>query len=86
MKIIARTTGNFGLMDFIGNRSNDLPSDRPAVIQKTTFYSQRIGLEQIEVLGEVPEDYTDEQFEKALSSGKKVEQILADLKKKPAKE
>lgn len=87
MKVIAQTTGNFGLMDFHGKASNDLEANRPGVIEKTSFYAQRVGLEQVKILCEdVPADFTDTQLAAALAKGQTIEQVIASLKKKPVKE
>lgn len=82
MKVIAETTGQFALMDFVGTQANDIPYGRPAVVTKTSFYVQRLGLDQIRILGEVPDDFTDEALLKALGEKKTVAQILESFKKK----
>lgn len=61
MKLLAETTGAFGLIDLSTGQS--LKSHRPSVVPLSGFLTARIALGQVAKVADVPDDATDEDFE-----------------------
>lgn len=61
MKLLAETTGSFGLLDL--STGHALNSHRPSVIPRSPFIDSRIALNQIVKVADVPDEATDEAFE-----------------------
>ncbi len=62
MKLLAETTGEFMLVDSSSGES--IPSSRPAVITVSQFYNSRIALNQVVKVSDVPDEASDEEFQK----------------------
>lgn len=62
MKVIAHTTGSFQLLD--GFSGDLISAHRPSVVEKTTFITARVAVEQAVIVAEVPDEATDERFAK----------------------
>lgn len=60
MKQIVQTTGNFMLVE--PSTREVVESSRPCVVSKTSFFAERIGLNQLSSLGEVPDEASDIEF------------------------
>lgn len=60
MKQLVRTTGNFMLIDFQSGQR--IAHDRPSVVQPTPFIAGRASAGQLEYLGSLPDEATDEMF------------------------
>lgn len=61
MKLLAETTGPFGLLDL--STGHTLNSVRPSVIPRSGFIDARIALGQVVKVADVPDEATDEEFE-----------------------
>lgn len=65
MKILAQTKGEFLLFDTA--TSQEIPHNRPAVVDRSHFFDARIAIGQIQVLHpELKDSATDEEFKKYL--------------------
>jgi outer membrane usher protein FimD/PapC len=61
-KHLAETKGNFQLVDFTHN-SQLLSAHRPSVVSLSTFMQGRVANGQVNLLGKVNEEATDEEFQ-----------------------
>ena len=61
MKLLAETTGPFGLIDLATGHT--LNANRPSVVTRTGFVDARIALGQIVKVADVPDEATDDDFE-----------------------
>jgi hypothetical protein len=61
VKLLAETTGAFGLMDL--STGHTLNANRPSVIARSGFIDSRIALGQIVKVADVPAEATDDEFE-----------------------
>lgn len=60
MKLLVETVGDFMLMDT--SSAQEVPPDRPGVVENTNFLSGRVSNGQVKVLAELVEDATDAEF------------------------
>lgn len=82
MRVIAKTVGLLEVLDVSGN---DIPPERPAVIELNHAYRLLIEKGQVEVLVEdVPLSYTNTHLIRDLIAGKTPAQIKSSLQPKPA--
>ncbi len=65
MKMLVETKGGFQLLD-LGYKGQLIHSHRPSVAENSHFVQDRIGRDQVRVLGELKDEATDEDFVKYL--------------------
>jgi hypothetical protein len=61
VKLLAETTGPFGLLDL--STGQTLNANRPSVVSRSSFIDSRIALSQIVKVADVPDEVTDMDFE-----------------------
>lgn len=76
-KLLCETTGEFELVDYGQNAI--IVSDRPTVLNQSTFVSQRAAVGQIRILeSQLSDEATDAEFEKYFNDSDKNTQLAID--------
>ena len=77
MKMLVETSGKFMLSDMTVAPAQEIVSRRPSVVQNSHFVQQRVSLGQVQILGELNDDATDEEFQAYWKESETAKQAVA---------